>query len=132
MPMCVRYFLFHLGKEAIATCTGHCLPFASHISTIDIVPSLSMLLCACLRSPCAPAAEDTMMRQTVVLLLLCIAAAPAFAARVLLADIDAKGDTLTCMTSVIKVRQQGGYLDVHTLLERDLLSAVCMHALRPV
>jgi hypothetical protein len=38
----------------------------------------------------------------VVLLLLVAAAAPAFATRVMLGEIDAKGETLTCMSTVVK------------------------------
>jgi hypothetical protein len=75
-----------------------------------------------------------MARQTVVLLLLCIAAAPAFAARVLLADVDTKADTLTCMTSVIKVRQEGVTLagTVERLSAVCSLLSACMHAPQPV
>jgi hypothetical protein len=39
----------------------------------------------------------------IVLLLLVAAAAPAFATRVMLGEINAKGETLTCMSTVVKV-----------------------------
>jgi hypothetical protein len=42
------------------------------------------------------------MMRNMVLLLLVAAAAPAFAGRMLLVDVDAKADTLTCMSTVVK------------------------------
>lgn len=48
-----------------------------------------------------------MMRNNMVLLLLIAAAAPAFAGRMLLAEVDAKADTLTCMSTVVKVSPAG-------------------------
>jgi hypothetical protein len=48
------------------------------------------------------------MMRNIVLLLLVAAAAPAFAGRMLLVDVDAKADTLTCMSTVVKVSPGGG------------------------
>lgn len=46
----------------------------------------------------------------VVLLLLVAAAAPAFATRVMLGEIDAKGETLTCMSTVVKVSRNNHWI----------------------
>lgn len=43
--------------------------------------------------------------KVALLFLLVAAAAPAYATRVMLGEIDAKGETLTCMSTVLKVSQ---------------------------
>lgn len=73
----------------------------------DVCRPLQLSVCciAACAAICLLLLSRQMMRN-VVLLLLIAAAAPAFAGRLLLADTDTKGETLTCMTSVIKVGQK--------------------------